>query len=120
MEKMTYVAALEIVLTDATLSAEVKEKLEALKTQLSKKTSASHKPTKVQVANEALKNEIVAQMEPDHAYTVTDLIKEVPAAAELSNQKVSALMKALVADHKVVKTQEKNHSYFTKADEEVA
>ena len=81
---------------------------------LAKKNSADKKPTKVQVENEGIKTEILEGMEVGKAYTITDLIKEVPAVAELSNQRVSALVRQLVADGSVVRTEEKRKAYFTK------
>lgn len=81
---------------------------------LAKKNSADKKPTKVQVENEGIKSEILEGMEVGKAYTITDLIKEVPAIAELSNQRVSALVRQLVADGSVVRTEEKRKAYFTK------
>ena len=81
---------------------------------LAKKNSADKKPTKVQVENEGIKAEILEGMEVGKAYTITDLIKEVPAVAELSNQRVSALVRQLVADGSVVRTEEKRKAYFTK------
>lgn len=81
---------------------------------LAKKNSADKKPTKVQVENEGIKAEILEGMEVGKAYTITDLIKEVPAIAELSNQRVSALVRQLVADGSVVRTEEKRKAYFTK------
>ena len=81
---------------------------------LAKKNSADKKPTKVQVENEGIKSEILEGMEVGKAYTITDLIKEVPAIAELSNQRVSALVRQLVADGSVVRSEEKRKAYFTK------
>ena len=81
---------------------------------LAKKNSADKKPTKVQVENEGIKAEILEGMEVGKAYTITDLIKEVPAIAELSNQRVSALVRQLVADGSVTRTEEKRKAYFTK------
>ena len=81
---------------------------------LAKKNSADKKPTKVQVENEGIKAEILEGMEVGKAYTITDLIKEVPAIAELSNQRVSALVRQLVADGSVVRNEEKRKAYFTK------
>ena len=81
---------------------------------LAKKNSADKKPTKVQVENEGIKAEILEGMEVGKAYTITDLIKEVPAVAELSNQRVSALVRQLVADGSVVRNEEKRKAYFTK------
>ena len=80
---------------------------------LNKKNSGDKKPTATQVANEALKVAIAEDMEPGRQYTVTDVIKEVPACAGLNNQKVSPLMNAMVLDGILVKTTDKRRSYFS-------
>ena len=79
---------------------------------LNKKNSGEKKPTATQVANEALKVAIAEGMEPGRKYTVTEVIKEVPACAGLNNQKVSPLMNAMALDGILVKTEEKRRSYF--------
>ena len=81
---------------------------------LTKKNSAEKKPTAVQVANEGIKAEILESMEVGKKYTITDLMKSVPACAELSNQRVSALVRQLVTDGSVERTEEKRKAYFSK------
>ena len=83
---------------------------------LTKKNSAEKKPTAVQVANEGIKAEILEGMEVGKKYTITDLMKSVPACAELSNQRVSALVRQLVTDGSVERTEEKRKAYFSKVD----
>ena len=79
---------------------------------LDKKNSTDKKPTATQVANEALKNTILDYMEPTIGYTVTDIIKGVEECSELSNQKVSALMRALKDEGKVTKTEGKKTLFY--------
>ena len=81
---------------------------------LTKKNSAEKKPTAVQVVNEGIKAEILEGMEVGKKYTITDLMKSVPACAELSNQRVSALVRQLVTDGSVERTEEKRKAYFSK------
>ena len=81
---------------------------------LAKKNSAEKKPTAVQVANEGIKAEILEGMEVGKKYTITDLMKSVSACAELSNQRVSALVRQLVTDGSVERTEEKRKAYFSK------
>lgn len=81
---------------------------------LAKKNSSEKKPTAVQVANEGIKGEILDTMEWDKKYTITDLMKTVPCCAELSNQRVSALVRQLVSDGLVQRTEEKRKAYFSK------
>ena len=79
---------------------------------LAKKNSADKKPTATQLANEEIKNAILAFMKPDEKYTVTDFIKNVPECADKSNQKISAMMVQLISENKVQKIIEKRVSYF--------
>ena len=84
--------------------------------QLDKKAnSKSSGQTATQKANAELKNKILAEMEDGKEYTVTAMLKELECVAELTNQKVSALMKQLVEDGLVAKTEDKRKSYFSKA-----
>lgn len=80
---------------------------------LAKKNAGERKQTPTQVANEALKVAIVEGLEPERKYTVTEVIKEVPACAGLTNQKVTPLVNQLVEESKLVKTTEKRRSYFS-------
>ena len=82
---------------------------------LARKNSSEKKPTAQQVANEAIKQAIVDGMERDHFYTITDIQKNVPECAELSNQKITALVRQLKEDGLVVKTEDKRKSYFSLA-----
>jgi predicted transcriptional regulator len=81
---------------------------------LAKKNSAEKKPTAQQVANDGIKSAIVEGMESAKAYTITDIIKSVPACADLTNQRVSALMRQLVESGAVIRTEDKRKAYFTK------
>ena len=83
---------------------------------LEKKNSAERKPTAQQVANEGIKAAIVAGMAPNRLYTVTEIQKEIPECAEMSNQKVSALVRQLKDAGLVVKTEDKRKSYFSLAE----
>lgn len=82
---------------------------------LAKKNASDKKPTAQQTANEGIKEAILNAMEPNRLYTVTEIQKEVDECAELSNQRVSALMRQLKDDGKVVRTEEKRKAYFSKA-----
>ena len=78
---------------------------------LAKKNSAEKKPTAAQVANESLKQAIVNGMESDKLYTITDIIKSVPECADLTNQRVSALVRQLIPEH-IERVEEKRKAYF--------
>lgn len=79
---------------------------------LAKKNSAEKKPTAVQVANNDIKTDILEGMVEGTLYTITDLIKTIPALADLTNQRVSALVRQLIADGKVERIEEKRKAYF--------
>lgn len=118
MEKMTYVKALEVAI-ESVESVEAKEKLEALKAQISKKNSAERKPTATQVANASLKEAILAGMEVGKSYTITDLMKSIDALSDLSNQRVSALVRQLVESGDVWREEIKRKAYFSLTDDTV-
>ena len=82
---------------------------------LAKKNSADKKPTAQQTANEGIKSAILEAMEDNRLYTVTEIQKSVEACADLSNQRVSALLRQLKDEGKVVRTEDKRKAYFSKA-----
>ena len=112
--KMTYVKALEIAMKSVEDNKEVYEKLEALKESISKKNSAERKPTATQKANEEYKKAILSFMEVGKKYTISELMKEVVELADLSNQRVSALVRQLKDSGLVERTEEKRKAYFFK------
>lgn len=118
MEKITYVVALNTAIE--TLSADeamtaVVEKLTALRDQQIKRNSAERKPTKAQIENDRLKGVLfgVLTTEP---HTVTEIMALSDELSALSNQKVSALINALVDEGRAVKTVEKRKSYFARIE----
>ncbi len=119
MEKMTNVKAIDYVLANAELPTEVKEKLEKMKEQFVKKNSAERKPTATQTENAGLKVAILDAMEEGKQYTITDLMKSVPELADLSNQRVSAIVRQLKDEGEVVREEIKRKAYFSKAIAEV-
>ena len=99
-------------LTDA--PAEVIAKLTKMVEQLDKKNASPKKLTAQQEKNEEIKA-VIADFLADHAdkgFTVSDLLKQVPALEGDSNQHVSALMRALVLAGTVEKYSEKRRTYF--------
>ena len=112
MQKFEMLSKLDAVKSDPVLSEFVAHEMELL----SKKNSAEKKPTAQQVANAGVQTAILNGMEDGRAYTITDIIKEVPECADLTNQRVSALVRQLVDAGKVVRTEDKRKAYFTKVD----
>ena len=115
--KMTYATALEMVLAIDEVKAndELAEKLTALKESVSKKsTSKSNKPNAKQKANEEIKEKIMEILfaEPTRLFTISEICKAY-TDEELSNQKVSSLIRQLVAEDKVKRTEDKRKAYFS-------
>ena len=80
---------------------------------LARKNSAEKKPTAQQVANDGIKSAILDGMEENHLYTITELQKSIPECAELSNQRVSALVRQMVGVS-IERTEDKRKAYFSK------
>ena len=80
---------------------------------LAKKNSAEKKPTAQQTANAVVASAIVEHLsaEPKRLFTITELIKEVPECAELTNQRVSAIVRGLIGVS-VERVEEKRKAYF--------
>ena len=80
---------------------------------LAKKNSAEKKPTAQQTANKAIADAIVSAMEnePNRLFTITDIIKSVPECAELTNQRVSAIVRGLLGVS-VERVEEKRKAFF--------
>ena len=79
-----------------------------------KNASGTGKMTATQVANEGIKSEILECManEPNRLFTISEMQKVFPCCAELSNQRVSALVRQLVKDEKVERLEEKRKAVF--------
>ncbi len=119
MEKMTNVKALDYVLANCEISDEVRAKLETMKAQFVKKNSADRKPTATQTENAGLKVAIVEGMVEGTKYTITDLMKSIPELADLSNQRVSAIVRQLKDEGTLVREEIKRKAYFSLAETDV-
>lgn len=110
--KITNKKALAYVLTNCTLPEDVKAKIEAMATALDNK-SANKKPTARQLENLTYK-EVIANALTDEPVTPTDLMKKIPELADLSTQRITPILHALV-DEKVAKVVVvKGRNYFCK------
>lgn len=108
---ITYVDALEVAI-NAVADTEIAEKLSALKAQVAKRHSSS-KPTKNQIANEGIKEQIISVLANYENVTVKELLELLDG--DYTSQKISALLRQLVTAGKVVKTTEKKVSRFSLA-----
>lgn len=82
---------------------------------LDRKNTVDKKPTATQVANEGIKADIKAFLDAHKGekFTVSALMKSVPAIAEASNQKVSSLVRQMVLDGQADRIEDKRKAYFT-------
>lgn len=98
-KKMTNAMALETaieVMKEDNQYDEVVEKLQKMLVQVNKKSSLNRKPTATQVENENLKGAIVEYLDrTGKRLTVSEMMKEIPELANLSNQRVTSLVTAL-------------------------
>ena len=80
---------------------------------LTKKNSAEKKPTANQLANKGIADAIAEAManEPARLFTITDIIKSVPECAELTNQRVSAIVRQMIGVS-VERVEDKRKAYF--------
>ncbi len=111
MTKMTYAIALDNAI-NGNITEEVREKLEALKTQLAKRNSGERKPTKTQRENEGLKEDIWAFVSENGAKRAGD----VAGHFNISGQKASALLKQLVDAERLERFTEKRVTFFRVAE----
>ena len=82
---------------------------------LIEKKAANKKSTKTQEENKGIKSVILNTLASIGSGTITDIQNANSDLAELSNQKVSALVRQLVATGEVVKTTDKKKSIFSLA-----
>ena len=118
MEKMTNSKALAIAIETLgeTVSAEVIEKLTNIKASIDKKNSAERKPTATQTANVAFKSAIVDYLGTcDKAQTISDIMKGCAEVSDLTNQRVSAIVRQLKDEGIVVREEIKRKAYFSLA-----
>ena len=81
---------------------------------LNKKNNAPKKPTEKQVENEKLKDIILAEM-GDKPMTITEMQTNISALTDLSNQRITAIVRQLVEDNSLIRTVDKRKAYFSKA-----
>lgn len=112
MEKMTNVKALNFVIGMDGIPEDVKAKLVTMRDGFVKKSSAERKPTANQAENVGFKNAILNTLEVGKKYTVTDIQKTVPELADVSGQRVSAIVTQLKNDGLLIRTEDKRKAYF--------
>ena len=103
------------------IKAQVKDNAEMVafidhEIELLNKKASNKKATKTQEANVGIKSTILAVLEGNKSMTVTEMQGASAELGELSNQKVSVLVRQLVEAGEVVKTINKKVSRFSLAD----
>ena len=119
-EKMTKAVAFQMAISALETSTDPKaseaiEKIAKEIENLAKKKSGNGTPTKKQVANAGLAEQVADHMaeNPARLWTVTELVKEVPnMPADMSTQRMTPLLTALVNEGYVAKTKEKGKSLY--------
>lgn len=109
-EKFEMLKALSEVQANPMLTEFIEHELELL----AKKNASEKKPTAQQKMNEGLKQTIIDVLtENGGLMTVTDVQKSCAELAELSNQRISALLRQLKDDKMVNRVEDKRKAYFT-------
>mgnify|MGYP003559081514 FL=1 len=116
VKKMTKAEYFKQIMANYPLTEDEKSFVEHELELLAKKNSAEKKPTAQQVANAGVADAIYDAMEDGVLYTITDLIKQIPECAELTNQRVSAIVRGMIGS-KVERIEEKRKAYFRKIAE---
>lgn len=113
-KKMTKREMYEQILSHTTDEAEKAFLAHELELLAKKNATKSDKLTPTQEANEATKGAIVdyltAHGEP---MTITQMIKDIPECAGLTNQKVSALVRQMVDAFAIVRNEVKGVAWFS-------
>lgn len=114
--KMTNKTAITYVLEHCDIPDDVREKLEAMRSSLERKSSgsANRKPTARQIENDHLREVVLGFLEanPDDAFTCTGLIKAIPELNGMGTQRVAPLVNTLAGDGYVTKKSVKGQPVY--------
>lgn len=97
--------------------AEAIEKIQKMIESLDVKASAPKKPTKIQEANEGVKDIIKEVLDGQVPMTISEIMARSTELSALSNQKVASLVRQLVEAGVLVRTEEKRKAYFSLAQQ---
>ena len=111
-EMFTMIMAVEGVASNQAMVDFINHEIELLD-----KKASNKKATKTQEANVGIKSTILAVLEGGKSMTVTEMQGASAELGELSNQKVSALVRQLVESGEVIKTIDKKVSRFSLVEE---
>ena len=111
-QKFAIIADLPAVKADPMLTEFIAHEMELL----TRKNSSDKKPTAKQEANEIIKAEVldVLGANPNRLFSVTELLKVVPNLPEdMTNQRMSALVRQMVDAGSVKRTEDKRKAFFS-------
>ena len=114
-DRFNQLLALESVKANSDLVAFIEHEIELLERKNASASNGTRKPTKTQIANEGIKEEILAHMTAGTSYLISDMMKMFPTLAEYPSQKIVALVRQLVNEGKVTREVVKGKAYFTLA-----
>ena len=108
-DRFNQLLAIPAVQADTEMVAFIEHEIELL----AKKNSAEKKPTEKQTENAGIKDIIVEVLtDEEKGMTISAMQKKCAELAEYSNQKISALVRQMILDGIVEKTEEKGKAYF--------
>jgi hypothetical protein len=109
---MTNVVALTFVLDNCSLPTEVADKIKTMKASYEKK-SASRKPTKTQIENESIKDDILTALgKLGRKASIAEIKAQMDSLKDLTPQKMSSMLGQLNGAGFVDKVTEKSKTYF--------
>ena len=116
-KKMTIAETFAEIVATYDLSEEHKAFLLERADKASRKSNGERKPTAKQVHNAEVADKVYEQMEFSRDYTVSEMMKVIPAFAEIDGVSASycnAIVKKLKDSGRVERTVVKGRAYFTK------
>ena len=109
-DRFNQLLAIPAVQADTEMVAFIEHEIELLS---NKNKADNKKPTAKQLENEALKIELLNYMEVNTLYSISDFQKQVEACADLSNQKIAAILRQMKDNDKTVeKVEDKRKVYW--------
>lgn len=114
MEKMTKIEMFSQILTHLTDADEIAFIQHEIELTAKKNANRSNKPTKAQIANATLADEIYNAMKDGQSYRISEIKALVPALADANPQKVSAIVTKMRKEIRVSREMVKGVAYFTK------
>ena len=113
-KKMTIAEQFTALLEKYPFTDEERAFIEGRIDKATRKTDGERKPTAKQVQNATVAEQVYEAMEPNRAYTVSEMIKVIPAFEGVSASYANAIVKKLKDAGRVTRSEVKGRAYFTK------